>query len=347
MSSPPLARSSPSRLAADTMPRSARTTALRLALLLLAAAALGVLLGLSAGSNGWSGAWATDWDLIRDIRMPRTLGALAAGALLGLAGAIAQGLFRNALADPYLLGSAAGAGLGVVLVLAAGGLLGVSVGGAVTEALLRVGLIGAAFVGALVGVSLTLAMAGGAGRPTVLLLSGVVVGVLMTALADGVVMLSPEALRGKQVFLLGSTSFLGWSSVAVLVASLAVALPLAMRMARAMDALVLGDATATSLGLPLGRVRLLLVALMAFATGAAVAQVGLVAFVGLVAPHLVRRSVVVTHGRLLALAALAGGVLLLAADVAARSLLVPQELPVGMLTAVFGGLYLLRLLRRR
>lgn len=347
MSSPPLARSGPSLASTATLPRAARTTAPRLALLLLVAAVLGVALGLSAGSSGWSLSWATDWDLIRDIRLPRTLGALAAGALLGLAGAIAQGLFRNALADPYLLGSAAGAGLGVVLVLAAGGLLGVSVGGAVTEALLRVGLIGAAFVGALVGVGLTLAMAGGAGRPTVLLLSGVVVGVLMTALADGVVMLSPEALRGKQVFLLGSTSFLGWSSVAVLVASLAAALPLAMRMARAMDALVLGDATAASLGLPLGRVRMLLVALMAFATGAAVAQVGLVAFVGLVAPHLVRRSVVVTHGRLLALAALSGGVLLLAADVAARSLLVPQELPVGMLTAVFGGLYLLRLLRRR
>jgi iron complex transport system permease protein len=88
-----------------------------------------VLLGLSAGSDGWSGAWAADWDLIRDIRLPRTLGALAAGALLGLAGAIAQGLFRNALADPYLLGSAAGAGLGVVLVLAAGGCWAPSMGG--------------------------------------------------------------------------------------------------------------------------------------------------------------------------------------------------------------------------
>jgi iron complex transport system permease protein len=279
------------------------------------------------------------------------LGALAAGALLGLAGAIAQGLFRNPLADPYLLGSAAGAGLGVVLVLAAGGLLGTTLGHqwspALTDALLRTGLVGAAFVGALVGVGLTVTMGGGAGRPTVLLLSGVVVGVLLTALADAVVMLSPEALRGKQVFLLGSTSFLGWGSLAVLVAALSIALPMAVRMARAMDALVLGDATAASLGLPLARVRLLLVALMAFATGAAVAQVGLVAFVGLVAPHLVRRSVVVTHGRLLALSALAGGVLLLLADVAARSVLVPQELPVGMLTAVLGGLYLLRLLRQR
>jgi iron complex transport system permease protein len=329
----------------------ARTTAAGLAGWLLLIVAVAVVLGLSAGSEGWSLDWQADWVLIRDIRAPRTLGALAAGALLGLAGAIAQGLFRNPLADPYLLGSAAGAGLGVVLVLAAGGLLGTTLGHqwspALTDALLRTGLVGAAFVGALVGVGLTVTMGGGAGRPTVLLLSGVVVGVLLTALADAVVMLSPEALRGKQVFLLGSTSFLGWGSLAVLVAALSIALPMAVRMARAMDALVLGDATAASLGLPLARVRLLLVALMAFATGAAVAQVGLVAFVGLVAPHLVRRSVVVTHGRLLALSALAGGVLLLLADVAARSVLVPQELPVGMLTAVLGGLYLLRLLRQR
>ena len=208
-------------------------------------------------------------------------------------------------------------------------------------------LLGAAFAGALLGVSLTLVMARGAGRPTVLLLCGVVVGVLMTALADAVVMLSPEALRGKQVFLLGSTSFLGWSSVAVLTASLALVLPPALRLSRALDALVLGDSTALSLGLPLQQVRLALVALMALATGAAVAQVGLVAFVGLVAPHLVRRSIVVAHGALLALSALAGGVLLLFADIAARLVLAPQELPVGMLTAVFGGLYLLRLLRQR
>jgi iron complex transport system permease protein len=107
--------------------------------------------------------------------------------------------------------------------------------------------------------------------------------------ADLLVMLSPEALRGKQVFLLGSTSFLGWSSVAVLAASLAAGAAAGGALARALDALVLGDATAASLGLPLPRLRLLLVALMALATGTAVAQVGLVAFVGLVAPHLVRR----------------------------------------------------------
>ena len=307
---------------------------------------LGVL-GLAAGSEGWSFAWRDEAELITAIRAPRTLGALLAGALLGLSGALAQGLFRNPLADPYLLGSAAGAGLGVVLVLAAGGLIGQQIGGAAAAAALRLGLVGAAFAGALAGMVLTLTLARGAARPMTLLLAGVVVGVMLTALADLVIQLSPEALRGKQVFLMGTTSFFGWPSVVVLATALALALPLATRLAGALDALVLGEATAASLGLALAQLRLVLVAIMALATGAAVAQAGLVAFVGLVAPHLVRRLVVVRHGALLALSALAGGALLLAADVAARSVVVPQELPVGVLTAVFGGGYLLLLLRQR
>ena len=306
-----------------------------------------LLLGLAAGSEGWSFAWGTDAELIAAIRAPRTLGALLTGALLGLAGAIAQGLFRNPLADPYLLGAAAGAGLGVVLVLAASGALGAVIGLASAGLLLRGGLVVAAFAGALLGVSLTLLLARGAGRPLVLLLAGVVVGILMTALSDLVLLISPEALRGKQVFLLGSTGFLGWPSVWVLAATLAVVLPLAWRFARALDALVLGEDSASSLGVHLPRVRLLLVAAMALATGSAVAQAGLVAFVGLVAPHVVRRLVVVTHGPLLALSALAGAVLLGAADVLARVVIAPQELPVGLLTAVLGGAYLMVLLRRR
>ena len=333
-----------SSLPADTAaPRAAST----LALALLGVLLLLVALGLAAGSEGWSVAWREEADLIVAIRAPRTLGALLAGALLGLSGALAQGLFRNPLADPYLLGSAAGAGLGVVLVLAAGGLIGQEIGGAAAGALLRLGLVGAAFAGALAGMVLTLTLARGAGRPITLLLAGVVVGVLLTALADLVIMLSPEALRGKQVFLMGTTSFFGWPSVVVLAAALVLALPLAIRLARALDALVLGEATAASLGLPLPQLLLVLVAVMALATGAAVAQAGLVAFVGLVAPHLVRRIVVVRHGALLALSALAGAVLLLAADVAARSVIAPQEVPVGVLTAVFGGSYLLLLLRQR
>ena len=318
-----------------------------LAFILAALTLLLAALGLAAGSEGWSLAWAREWDLVAAIRAPRTAGALLVGALLGLAGALAQGLFRNPLADPYLLGSAAGAGLGVVLVLAAGGWLGQHIGLATAGLLLRLGLVGAAFAGALMGVALTLMLARGAAQPLVLLLAGVVVGILMSALSEVVTLVSPEALRGKQIFMLGTTSFLGWTSVAVLAAALVGVLLLAWRYARALDALVRGEASAISLGLNLARVRLLLVSLMALATGTAVAQAGLVAFVGLVAPHIVRRLVVVRHGPLLWLSALAGGVLLLAADVAARAVIVPQELPVGLLTAVLGGIYLLVLLRRR
>ena len=331
-----LAAPSPRSLSAAALAALLATTALVLA-----------ALGLAAGSEGWSFAWAAEWDLLAAIRAPRTLGALLTGALLGLAGAIAQGLFRNPLADPYLLGSAAGAGLGVTMVLAASGYFGTVVGLATANLLVRTGLVSAAFAGALTGVGLTLMLARGTARPMVLLLSGVVVGIVLSSVAELVTLVSPEALRGKQIFLLGSTGFLGWTGVSMLALTLALTLPMALRFARALDALVLGEASASSLGLDLPRVRLLLVVLMAAATGTAVAQAGLVAFVGLVAPHIVRRLVVVTHGPLLALSAMAGAVLLLAADVAARSVIAPQELPVGLLTAVLGGLYLLVLLRQR
>jgi iron complex transport system permease protein len=325
----------------------ARWSAPRLALACVGFALLLLAAGLSAGGEGWSWQWAREWDLVSAIRAPRSLGAWCAGALLGLAGALAQGLFRNPLADPYLLGSAAGAGLGVVLVIFAGSLAGAGTVIANAPALMQLGLVGAAFAGALLGVTLTLLIAGGAARPLVMLLSGVVVGVLLAAVSDLLMLISPEAMRGKQVFLLGTTGFLGWGSVLMLGSVLALALPLAWRCAAVLDALVLGEASATSLGLALPRWRLLLVTLMALCTGTAVAQVGLIAFVGLVAPHLVRRLVTVTHGALLLLSALAGGMLLLAADVAARSVIAPQELPVGVLTAVLGGGYLLVLLRRR
>lgn len=327
-----------------------RQRRLRLAWALLLIALAGSFAGLLAGSEGWRLPSLDDPTaelIVWQIRAPRTLGAWLVGALFGLSGAIAQGLFRNPLADPYLLGSAAGASLGVVLVLAAGSLVGSGLSLAGAELLARFGLVGAAFGGALLGVSLTLMLARGAEHTTRLLLAGVVVGVVLGALNDLVTMVSPAALRGKQAFLLGSTGFLGWPSVALLAAALAATLPLAWRLARTLDALSLGEDSASSLGLSLPRLRAALVVLMALATGTAVAQAGLVAFVGLVAPHLVRRFVHATHGYRLAASAAMGGALLLLADVAARCVIAPQELPVGVLTAVLGGLYLLWLLHRR
>ena len=327
-----------------------RRLAIGLALITL----LLLLAGLAAGSEGWSMRQLLQtWNgpdgalIIGEIRAPRTLGAWLTGALLGLAGAIAQGLFRNPLADPYLLGGASGASLGVVLVLAGSSLGGHAISLATADALARFGLVGAAFVGALGGVLLTLTLARGAQQTTRLLLAGVVVGVVLSAVNDLVTSAAPDTLRGKQAFLLGSTGFLGWSSCVALAIGLVLTLPLSWRLARTLDALTLGVDSALSLGLALPRIRLALVTALALATGLAVSQSGLIAFVGLVAPHLVRRFAPATHGFTLVASAAAGGTLLLMADVLARTLIAPQEVPVGVLTALLGGAYLIWLLHRR
>ena len=330
--------------------RRRRRLAGTLALLLLA----GLAAGLMTGSNGLSlRAFLADLGssdaglILGEIRAPRTVGAALVGALLGLSGAIAQGVFRNPLADPYLLGSASGAGLGVVLVIAAAAASGETMSLASIAWLDRVGLVVAAFVGALAGVALTLLLARGATQTLRLLLGGIVVAVLLGAISDLITVVSPDALRGKQAFLLGSTSFLGIHSVALLSAGLIGLLLLATRHARVLDALTLGEDSAASLGLDLGRMRLRLVLMLSLGTALAVSQAGLVAFVGLVAPHLVRRHAPGNNAWLLAASAAMGAVLMMTADVLARAVVAPQELPVGVVTAVLGGGYLFLLIRRR
>jgi iron complex transport system permease protein len=313
----------------------------------LIAASAGLLaLGVAVGSMGWEpllDANGTGLTIVWDIRLPRSLGAWTAGALLGFAGAVAQGLFRNPLADPYLLGSATGAAFGVAVLLV---LMGAAPAAAAGWGA-RIGMTGAAFVGALAAVAVTLALARGVQHTTRMLLAGVIVGMVFGAFAALAMFVAPELLRSMQAFLLGTTGFLGWPATGVLASALAVTAAAGIASSRALDALALGETTAASLGIALGPVRLLLVAVMALATGAAVAHVGLVAFIGLMAPHLVRALCKPTHRWLLPLSALAGGVLLLASDVLARWLLAPRELPVGVLTAVLGGGYLLVLMQRR
>ena len=301
----------------------------------------GVLGGTTVGSQGVEMWWLGAPDpvvqqIVWDIRLPRSLGAWLGGALLGLAGAIAQGLFRNPLADPYLLGSASGASLGVSLCVSL-------LGGSVTSLGLwpRLGMTGAAFVGAVLAVMLTLSLARGVQQTLRLLLAGVVVGVVLGSMTSLVALMSPQVMQAMQGFLLGSTSFIGWSACALMALALGVCLTGSWALCRVLDALTLGESTALSLGVPLPQARLLLVGLLSLATGAAVAQMGLVAFVGLAAPHAVRSLVRCTHGGVLVLSALMGAALLLMADVLARSLLAPQEMPVGVLTAVLGGGYLL------
>jgi iron complex transport system permease protein len=337
---------------------------------LLALSAAFAALGVCVGSTGFENLIgpllhpqqdpAQHWiaqQIVWEIRLPRTLGAWAAGALLGLAGAVAQGLFRNPLADPYLLGSASGASLGVALALAAlgggAGMLGGNMmnGGVVVSVFsssvwVRLGLTGAAFAGAVLAVLLTLALSRGVQHTLRLLLAGVVVGVVLGAATHLVLLFSPDSLQAMQAFMLGSTGFVGWTACLMMAAVWLVCVLAAWLLARVLDGLSLGEATAQSLGLPVAPLRIALVAVLALATGTAVAQTGLIAFVGLAAPHLVRSVVKGTHSRVMLLASLMGGALLMAADLLARWLIAPQELPVGVLTAVLGGGYLLWLMHR-
>jgi len=341
-----------------------------LLLAMVLASSVLVALGVSVGSAGFENligpllnpeldpsASAMAQQIVWDIRLPRTLGAWCAGALLGLAGALAQGLFRNPLADPFLLGSASGASLGVALVLAAmgggAGMLGANpMDGAEavsvfsSSALVRLGLTGAAFLGAVLAVLLTLALSRGVQHTLRLLLAGVVVGVVLGAMTHLVLLFTPESLQAMQAFMLGSTSFVGWMACGLMALVWAACAVAAWLLARVLDGLSLGDSTALSLGLPLGPLRAALVAVLALATGTAVAQTGLIAFVGLAAPHLVRSLVKTTSARLVLLSSGMGGALLMAADALARWLIAPQELPVGVLTAVLGGGYLLWLMQR-
>ncbi|OUM01154.1 FecCD family ABC transporter permease [Variovorax sp. JS1663] len=321
--------------------------ALALGLVLLLSGAGLLALGAGIGSTGFESVLAAGsdpvaWQIVWDIRLPRTMGAWLAGALLGLAGAVAQGLFRNPLADPYLLGSASGASLGVAIALT---LFGVSPTS--TEWVVRLGLTGAAFLGAVLAVLLTLLLARGVQQTLRLLLAGVIVGVVLGAAKDLISIASADILQALQGFMLGSTGLVGWGACGVMGVLGVACLLLAWMLAPVLDGLALGEATASSLGLPLPAMRAALVAVLALATGAAVAQTGLIAFVGLAAPHLVRSAVKTTHARLIVLSAAMGGLLLMAADLLARWLIAPQELPVGVLTAVLGGSYLLWLMHRR
>lgn len=321
-------------------------TALRWGGGLVFLSACAVVLGCAVGSQGWE--WPVvrpddpvAWHILWEIRLPRSLGAWMGGALLGLAGAVAQGLFRNPLADPFLLGSSAGASLGVSLYLS---VWGGSLASLATWS--RLGLTGAAFVGAMVAVGLTLALSRGMQQTLRLLLSGVVVGVVLSALSALVAMFDTRTWQTLQAFMLGSAAMVDGAACVLMGLVLIACLLPALAWARVLDALHLGEDTARSLGMPLSWARWGLVMVMSVATGTAVAQMGLVAFIGLAAPHAIRSSVRCTHVALLLLSALMGGVLLLTSDILARWAFSPEELPVGVLTSLLGGVYLLWRMRQ-
>lgn len=284
--------------------------------------------------------------IVTELRLPRVLGALLVGAALGMAGAAYQGLFRNPLADPYLMGVAAGASLGFTVA--------VSLLGALSAAYAQERIVShiptlahlLAFAGAVLAVALTLVLAGGAARSHDLILAGTVVGSIMVGLTTYLMLKDTDRVRAVFAYTLGNMAFMSWEGVRTLALYLLLALPPLLGLSRVLNALSLGEETARSLGLPLERLKLLLIALSTLLTSVAVVQAGIVGFVGFVAPHILRRLVGGDYRVLLPASALGGAILLVLADLLARLLTRPAELPVGIVTTLVGGPYFLYLLWR-
>ncbi len=276
-------------------------------------------------------------DIVLRVRLPRVLLSLLVGASLAVSGVLFQALLRNPLADPFVLGVSGGAALGGIAVLSLGSAVGLS----------HAAVAPAAFAGALATTLLLGLVSGSRASPTSLLLTGVVFNAFASA---GIVFLASLAglTEGASVFLwlIGSLSNVragvtGWVAV-FLFAGLACALPLA----RSLNLMTLGEEPAQQLGVDVARVQRVLLVAASLMVGAAVSVAGLVGFVGLIIPHLLRLLIGPDHRLLLPSAALAGGAFLLLCDTAARSLLGGRELPVGALTSLLGGPVFLWLLRR-
>ncbi|MGY1639291.1 FecCD family ABC transporter permease [Geodermatophilus sp. SYSU D00742] len=268
--------------------------------------------------------------VLLQLRLPRVVLAALVGAGLAVAGAAYQGVFRNPLADPYLLGAAAGAGLGATLVIAHAP--GTSLG--------PVGVVPlAAFAGALLGVGAALVLgtaAGGSHGPT-LLLAGVAVASFLAAAQTLVQQQNTDDLREVYGWLLGQLGRAQWSDVVLVLPYLGVACLVLLLCGRALDVLAVGDDEARSLGVHPGRMRLLVIVAASLATASAVAVSGLIGFVGLVVPHIARRLVGGSNARVLPAALLIGGAFLVVADLVARVVLAPAELPIGVVTAFVGA----------
>ncbi len=268
--------------------------------------------------------------VLLELRLPRVLLAVLVGAGLAISGAAYQGVFRNPLADPYLLGAAAGAGLGATLVIAY----------SPTQALGPVGIVPvAAFAGALLGVGCALALgtAAGGSQGATLLLAGIAVASFLAAGQTLVQQQNTDDLREVYGWLLGQLGRARWSDVVVVLPYLGAAVVVLLLCGRALDVLAVGDDEAQSLGAHPGRLRLLVIVAASMATASAVAVSGLIGFVGLVVPHIARRLVGGSYALVLPASLLIGGAFLVLADLGARVVLAPAELPIGVVTAFIGA----------
>jgi iron complex transport system permease protein len=275
--------------------------------------------------------------LILDVRLPRVLLAALVGASLAGAGTLYQALFRNPLADPYILGISSGAGLGamIALVLTAG------------ATALRFGAVPvAAFAGAMLTMLLVVRLANVRGRldPTSLLLAGVALSYTLAAVTSFVMVLAREQMAAIVYWMMGGFSAATWGYVWMIAPMFLLGVAVPLLSTRELDLMLLGDERAGHLGLSVERFKLVMLAAASLLTAAAVAVAGLIGFVGLMVPHMVRLVLGPDHRRLLPASLLTGAIVLVLADLIARTIIAPIEIPVGIVTAVLGGPFFIWLL---
>lgn len=293
----------------------------------------GVLRALAGDDRGLS---PVERAVLFELRLPRVLTGAVVGALLAGAGAAYQGVFRNPLADPYLLGAASGAGLGATLVIVyvpAGTTAGVPL---------------AAFAGAVTGVVLAYLLGqttGLGGGSATLLLAGVAVTSFLTAVQTFVQQAKVQDLQRVYSWILGGLSGADWHTLVMILPYALVSTVVLLLHGRLLDLLAVGDEEAASLGLAPARVRLLVLAAASLAVASAVAVGGLIGFVGLIVPHVVRRLAGGSYRVVLPLSLLAGAAFLVAADLVARTIIAPGELPLGVVTAFVGAPFFIAVLR--
>lgn len=280
--------------------------------------------------------------IVWDVRMPRVLLGAVVGAGLAVAGAVLQALVRNPLADPFLLGASSGASTGAVLVIVFGaGFLGPAGGTAVPLA---------AFAGSMGALVAVYAMARRGGTMTTgrLILAGVAVQYVLSALTSLILVLAahPDQIRSVLFWTLGGLGGARWSELALPAGALLLGTGLLVALARPLDLLLAGEEGARTLGLDTGRFRAAVFVLTSLVIGVLVAYSGAIGFVGLMVPHAARMAVGAGHRALLPVAALGGAVFLTLADLIARTAAAPEEIPVGVVTALVGGPFFLWMLRR-
>jgi len=282
---------------------------------------------------------AQDAAIVTELRLPRVTLALLVGAMLSMAGASYQGVFRNPLADPYLLGAGAGAGLAVTIVIAA---TAAAPGGGDQIVPL------AGFVGALGAVTLTYAIGRRAGGLAIvtLILAGVAITSFLSAAQAFVLQQNSDNFREVYTWILGRLTVARWSDVVLVLPYVAVAAVVLVLHRRVLDVLAVGESEASTLGIPIARTRLIVVAAASLATAAAVAVAGLIGFVGIIVPHAIRLVVGPSYRQVLPLSILFGAAFLVFADLAGRMIIEPAELPIGVVTAFVGAPFFLLVLRQ-